>query len=152
MDGQNITPRFEFGFGLSYTTFSYSGLSITSSGDDSRLIQFTVTNTGVFAGYEKPQLYLAYPSSAGEPKRVLRGFEEVELDVGVSSSVSFTLSRRDMRYALLLLEFYGGSCSLLILLSVWDTPSQAYVRPTGTFTVYVGASIRDVRLTGTVVI
>jgi beta-glucosidase len=97
MDAQNITPRFEFGFGLSYTTFAYSSLAITASGA-SQVIKFTVSNTGAFGGTEIPQLYLAYPTSAGEPKKVLRGFEEVILAVGASSTVTITLSKRDMRY------------------------------------------------------
>jgi beta-glucosidase len=97
MDAQNITPRFEFGFGLSYTTFAYSALTITASGT-SYLIGFTVTNSGAFAGTEIPQLYLAYPASAGEPKKVLRGFEEVILAVCSSEAVTMNLSERDMRY------------------------------------------------------
>ncbi|KAJ3570123.1 hypothetical protein NP233_g4610 [Leucocoprinus birnbaumii] len=127
MDANNITPRFEFGFGLSYTTFGYSGLSITTSGT-SKVISFKVTNTGSFAGTEIPQLYLEYPAGAGEPPRVLRGFDEVSLGVGASSTVTMTLNQRDF--------------------SVWDTPSQSYSRPSGTFKVYVGASIKDIRLTG----
>ncbi|KAG6847928.1 hypothetical protein H0H93_004816, partial [Arthromyces matolae] len=126
MEANGIIPRFEFGFGLSYTTFGYSGLSISASGT-SQVITFTVTNTGAFAGAEKPQLYLGYPAGAGEPSKVLRGFEEVILEIGASSAVTMTLSQRDF--------------------SIWDTPSQSYVRPSGTFNVYVGASIRDIRLT-----
>lgn len=99
MDAQNITARFKFGFGLSYTTFAYSSLSIATSGT-SQVITFTVTNTGAFPGAEIPQLYLAYPASAGEPKTVLRGFEEGVLGVGVSESVVITLSQRDMRCVL----------------------------------------------------
>ncbi|KAF8896680.1 glycoside hydrolase family 3 protein [Infundibulicybe gibba] len=128
MDAQNITPRFEFGFGLSYTTFAYSGLSISASGT-SQVIAFTVANTGGFAGTEIPQLYLAYPAASGMPKKVLRGFEEVVLDVGASSQVSISIGQREM--------------------SIWDTPSQSWTRPTGSFTVYVGASIEDIRLMGT---
>ncbi|KJA21128.1 glycoside hydrolase family 3 protein [Hypholoma sublateritium FD-334 SS-4] len=131
MDAQSITPRFEFGFGLSYTTFAYSSLSITGSSGN-YTISFQVKNSGALAGTEKPQLYLAYPAAAGEPKKVLRGFEEVPLAVGASQLVSLTLDKRAM--------------------SVWDTPSQSYVPVSGTFTVYVGASIKDIRLTGTIVI
>ncbi|KIM49543.1 glycoside hydrolase family 3 protein [Hebeloma cylindrosporum] len=131
MDDKGITPRFEFGFGLSYTTFAYSSLSISSS-SDTYTLSFTVANTGALAGTEIPHLYLAYPAAAGEPKRVLRGFEEVDLGVGQSKVVSITLNKRSM--------------------SVWDTPSQSYVRPSGTFTVYIGASIRDTRLTGTIIV
>ncbi|KAG6865348.1 hypothetical protein C0991_003271 [Blastosporella zonata] len=96
MDSRGIVPMFEFGFGLSYTTFAYSGMLISAAGT-SQVVTFTVTNTGAFAGAEKPQLYLAYPPSAGEPSRVLRGFDEVELAVGASSLVTITLGQRDMR-------------------------------------------------------
>jgi len=92
----NITPRFEFGFGLSYTTFSYSSLSIstTSTGYS---VSFTVTNTGAIAGTEKPQLYLGYPAAAGEPPKVLRGFDEVDLTAGQSKTVTLPLIIRDLR-------------------------------------------------------
>lgn len=96
MDNKGITPRFEFGFGLSYTTFAYSSLSISAS-SDTYTLSFIVTNSGALAGTEKPQLYLAYPAAAGEPKRVLRGFEEVDLGVGQSKVVSIVLDRRGMR-------------------------------------------------------
>ncbi|KAF7303817.1 putative beta-glucosidase L [Mycena indigotica] len=133
MDSKNIVPHYEFGFGLSYTTFGYSNLKITSTGSGSSssvTVTFVVANTGAFAGTEKPQLYLAYPASAGEPKRVLRGFDEVgPLAVGASQTVTMSISAREM--------------------SIWDVITQAWVRPSGTFTVTVGASINDVRLTGT---
>ncbi|KAJ7268203.1 glycoside hydrolase superfamily [Mycena haematopus] len=128
MDQEGIAPRFEYGFGLSYTTFAYSGLSITTSGT-SVVVSFTVKNTGAVVGTEKPQLYLGYPPAAGEPPKVLRGFDEVPLAVGASQVVSMSVAARDM--------------------SVWDTPSQSWVRPAGTFRVYVGASSRDIRLNGT---
>ncbi|PPQ82385.1 hypothetical protein CVT25_008346 [Psilocybe cyanescens] len=129
MAAKNITPRYEFGFGLSYTTFGYSGLSISSS-STGYTISFSLTNTGSVAGTEKPQLYLGYPSAAGEPSKVLRGFEEVDLAVGQIKTVSISLITRD--------------------LSIWDTPSQSYVRPSGLFTVFVGASISDIQLTGSI--
>lgn len=96
MGAKNITPRFEFGFGLSYTTFQYSSLSITDSGS-SKVVSFEIMNTGTLKGTEKPQLYLGYPVGAGEPPKVLRGFDEVDLDVGASSTVRLTLSPRDLR-------------------------------------------------------
>lgn len=128
MDAKSITPRFAFGFGLSYTTFAYSALAVTASGAGAR-VAFSVKNTGGVAGTEIPQLYLAYPAAAGEPKRVLRGFEEVVLAAGASETITMDISAREM--------------------SIWDVVSQAWVRPAGTFTVTVGASISDVRLTGT---
>jgi beta-glucosidase len=100
MDAKGFTPHYEFGFGLSYTTFAYSALSISSTGSGSTsqlVVKFTVANTGTLKGTEIPQLYLAYPAAAGEPKRVLRGFEEVVLDAGASKSVSMTVAAREMR-------------------------------------------------------
>ncbi|KAJ7114672.1 glycoside hydrolase family 3 protein [Mycena crocata] len=128
MDARGITPRYEYGFGLSYTTFAYSGLSIASSGT-SKVISFTVTNNGTVVGTEKPQMYLGYPLTAGEPPKILRGFDEVgPLKAGASQKVSMTINQREM--------------------SIWDTPSQSWLRPPGTFTVHVGASSRDIRLNG----
>lgn len=96
MDRQGVTPHFEFGYGLSYTTFSYSALSIATSGT-SRVITFTLKNTGTVAGTEVPQLYLSFPASADEPKMVLRGFDDIDLAAGASASVSMTISQREMR-------------------------------------------------------
>ncbi|KIY44532.1 glycoside hydrolase family 3 protein [Fistulina hepatica ATCC 64428] len=131
MDAHNITPRYEFGFGLSYTTFNYSDMSISNENGE-QVITFTVSNTGDIDGTEIPQLYLAYPDDAGEPPVVLRGFDEVPLSSGQSASVVMTLSERDI--------------------SIWDTVSQTWTIPSGTFTVYVGASVKDIRLTDTFVI
>ncbi|KAJ7089103.1 glycoside hydrolase family 3 protein [Mycena epipterygia] len=132
MDAQGITPHYEFGFGLSYTTFVYSALKIASTGSGTTsavVVSFTVANTGTVTGTEIPQMYLAYPPAAGEPKRVLRGFDEVLLAVGASATVTMNISAREM--------------------SIWNVVTQAWVRPAGTFMVTVGASIKDVRLTGT---
>jgi len=128
MDAKNMTPRFEFGFGLSYTTFSYSGLSVTTSANTSAIatVSFTITNTGSADGTEIPQLYLSYPDSAGEPKKVLRGFEEVPITAGQSAPVSISLSQRDF--------------------STWDVNAQGWVRPPGNFRVMIGASSLDIRL------
>ncbi|KAF7429008.1 hypothetical protein PC9H_008246 [Pleurotus ostreatus] len=92
MDANNIMPRFEFGFGLSYTTFASGPLSIPSG---SKTVTFTVKNTGDVVGTEIVQLYLALPAGAG--KLFLRGFEEVPLAVGESKSVAITASQRDTR-------------------------------------------------------
>ncbi|KAF7319475.1 Glycoside hydrolase family 3 protein [Mycena chlorophos] len=124
----NIVPRYEFGFGLSYTNFTYSGLSVAST-STGKTITFTVKNTGAVSGMDKPQMYLGFPASAGEPPKVLRGFEEVgPLAPGASASVVMTLDSREM--------------------SIWNVVTQAWVVPSGTFDVYVGASILDIRLTG----
>lgn len=102
MNANGIIPRFEFGFGLSYTTFAYSGLFISTSSDPSKAatVSFTIANTGSVDGTEIPQLYLTYPPRAGEPEKVLRGFEEVDIAHGQSVTVRMTLSQRDLRLAL----------------------------------------------------
>jgi len=96
MDERGVVPRFEFGFGLSYTTFTYSSISISLSGTTYH-VSFTVANSGPLAGTEIPQLYLGYPPSAAEPKKVLRGFDEVPLGVGESKTVTMLLDQRSMR-------------------------------------------------------
>lgn len=142
-DARNITPRYEFGFGLSYTTFRYSalvlapGAGLRASASDGAAdlwdplarVEATITNSGAVAGEEVAQLYLGIPDS---PPRQLRGFEKVPLRPGESATVRFELTRRD--------------------LSVWDVVGQRWVVQSGMYPVYVGASSRDIRLTGTLVV
>ncbi|KAF8290885.1 glycoside hydrolase [Clavulina sp. PMI_390] len=129
-DQYNVTPRFEFGYGLSYNfQASYSNLKIVSAGTNAYTVTATVKNTGSRAGTEISQLYLGFPSGSGEPPKVLRGFEGVALSAGGSSTVSFSLGPKDI--------------------STWNSVSGALVRPSGTFTVYVGSSSRNIALTGT---
>lgn len=146
-DQANIAPRFEFGFGLSYTTFSYSGLSIsalsTAVGSTAKIpggtskdfdivatVTCTITNNGTVTGAEVPQLYIGMPASApASPPKQLRGFTKMSLAPGGSATATFNLRRKDLSY--------------------WDTASQAWVLPSGGWSVMVGASSRDIRLTGT---
>ncbi|KAJ7743705.1 glycoside hydrolase family 3 protein [Mycena maculata] len=148
-DQAGIAPRFEFGFGLSYTTFVYSGLTISGStaggtrqsGPGSALdpwlhdpvvtVSFTVKNNGTVAGNEVPQLYLTLPTSANTAPKNLKGFDSVFTGVGQSVSVSLTLSRFDF--------------------STWNVVTQQWEIATGTTTISIGASSRDIRLTGTIV-
>ncbi|KAK8097437.1 beta-glucosidase [Apiospora sp. TS-2023a] len=141
-DEANITPRFEFGFGLSYTEFKYSDLAVKpdekllragpstyAAGlwDIVATVQATVANVGDAEGAEAVQLYLGIPNS---PPRQLRGFEKVPLQPEEEGVVTFELTRRD--------------------LSVWDVVKQSWVVQAGEYGVYVGASSRDVRLTGSI--
>ncbi|KAF2089250.1 glycoside hydrolase family 3 protein [Saccharata proteae CBS 121410] len=150
-----IIPRFEFGHGLSYTTFAYTNLtitylptantaplppsntSITQGGHPALwhpvlLISCTVANTGPVPGHEVAQLYLGIPNA---PVRQLRGFERVWLEAGGgakgATEVVFEVTRRD--------------------LSVWDTVVQEWRLQRGVYGVWVGASSRDLRLEGSVV-
>lgn len=147
-DEASIAPRFEFGFGLSYTTFNYSGASASLAshvggtrrlnasaggrlvpGGPSQLFDtvatasVTVTNTGDVQGDEVVQLYVSYPEGSGEPVNQLRGFTRLHnLRPGASAKASFTLQRRD--------------------LSIWDVPSQGWTLVNGTYRLHFGKSSR----------
>ncbi|KAI0768458.1 beta-glucosidase [Trametes elegans] len=146
-DAANIAPRFEFGFGLSYTTFDYSDLKISGStaggnrqpiGPGAALdpwlhdtvvtVTFTVTNNGTVAGTEIPQLYTSPPASAKSAPLNLKGFDSIFLGPGESTTVTLELTRLDF--------------------SVWDVVSQSWQIPSGETGISIGASSRDLRLKG----
>ncbi|KAH8831573.1 beta-glucosidase [Flagelloscypha sp. PMI_526] len=143
-DHSNVTPLFEFGFGLSYTTFNYSSIQLsgTPSGGgayastDAGLwatavtVTFSVANTGTLAGTEIPQVYVTLPSSASSAPLNLRGFESVAISAGSSTTVTITLPQHAF--------------------SIWNTSSSKWTIPTGTATISVGASSRKIKLTSTV--
>ncbi|GJD02371.1 betaglucosidase [Colletotrichum higginsianum] len=152
-DYYNVTPRYEFGYGLSYTTFNYSSAvevevsaKLTSgfaTGDRSiggredlwdvvATVSTSVSNTGSVVGAEVAQLYVSFPDAAGEPVRQLRGFAKVTIQPGESADVAFPLRRRD--------------------LSVWDVAGQEWKVEGGEYTLYVGASSRDFRAQTTLTI
>ena len=92
-------PLYPFGYGLSYTTFSYSGLEVPTeevNAGDPVHASVTVTNAGKMAGDEVVELYLQFPDVPGAPIRALRGFRRVHLEAGASEKVDFTLGRRDL--------------------------------------------------------
>jgi len=92
-------PLYPFGYGLSYTTFKYSDLSVPTQavaagqpvGADA-----TVTNTGKVAGDEAVQVYLKFPDVKGAPQIALRGFQRIHLEPGESRKVHFDLKDRDL--------------------------------------------------------
>jgi len=132
-DANDVTPLFPFGYGLSYTTFSFSHLTI-SPGRTTSLgnvrVTATVTNTGTRAGSDVAQLYLGDPSSAGQPPRQLKGYQKVTLKPGQSTRVQFTLTTQDLSY--------------------YDSDASAWTVPEGGFQVYVGDSsaLADLPLSG----
>ncbi len=92
-------PLYPFGYGLSYTSFSYSDLKLPASATragDPLSIDVAVTNKGKIAGDEVAQLYLTFPEVAGAPLRALRGFQRVHLDAGQSQTLHFDLKDRDL--------------------------------------------------------
>ncbi|WP_263354012.1 glycoside hydrolase family 3 C-terminal domain-containing protein [Acidicapsa acidisoli] len=93
------TPLYPFGYGLSYSTFSYSNLKLPTTplkAGDPLTAEVTVTNSGSKAGDEVAQLYLSFPDVKGAPIRALRGFKRVHLDAGASQTVKFELRPREL--------------------------------------------------------
>ncbi|MBX3100596.1 MAG: glycoside hydrolase family 3 C-terminal domain-containing protein [Salinibacterium sp.] len=125
-----LPVRYPFGFGLSYTTFAYSGLEVSHRGS---IASVTVTNTGSRAGKEVVQLYISAPTGGiSVPRRELRAFEKVSLDAGESVRVQFTLDSRAYSY--------------------WDVVSSGWVVAGGTYVVEVGSSAHEILDTATVVL
>jgi beta-glucosidase len=92
-------PLYPFGYGLSYTTFSYSNLTLSKraiAAGDPLIADVTVKNTGKREGDEVAELYLTFPSVPGAPLRALRSFKRVHLKAGESQKVSFDLKDRDL--------------------------------------------------------
>jgi beta-glucosidase len=128
-DANNVTPLFPFGFGLSYTSFSYSSLNVGALSNGQATVTATVTNTGSRAGTDVAQLYVGDPASAGEPPHQLKGFQRVTLNPGASATVTFTVTAHD--------------------LASWDTTSNNWIASAGTYQIRVGDSSRTLPLTGT---
>jgi beta-glucosidase len=127
-DANNVTPLFPFGFGMSYTTFSFSNLHIGALNNGQATVTATVTNTGSRAGTEVAQLYVGDPASAGEPPHQLKGFQRVTLNPGASATVTFTVTAHDIAH--------------------WDTTSRNWIASAGTYQVLVGDSSRNLPLNG----
>jgi beta-glucosidase len=92
-------PLWPFGYGLSYTTFKYSRLTLPRTpinAGDPLDVAVTVTNSGHLAGDEVAQLYLKFPDVPGAPIRGLRGFQRIHLSPGASQRVEFHLQGRDL--------------------------------------------------------
>ena len=125
---QPSTPAYPFGFGLSYTKFSYSKISMSKSvykRGETVDVTVTVTNTGDVAGEEVVQLYIRDMSAdISRPVKELKGFQKIRLDKGQSKIVSFRLSEKDLSY--------------------WNRDLKFKADP-GTFKVFVGGNSRDVQ-------
>src|SRR5205807_318674 len=101
-DSQGLQPAFPFGFGLSYTHFSYSKLVITpgTGPETSASVSVTVKNTGTRTGWAVPELYVSQPPQSGlpEPMLQLKGFAKVALAPGKSRVVTMPLNARSFSY------------------------------------------------------
>lgn len=117
---------FPFGHGLSYTSFDYSGLSVTPNKDGFD-VALRITNTGKVRGKETAQVYLSHEKSIlFRPEKELKGFAKVDLGPGEACEVRVTLDRRAF--------------------AAWDPGKPGWVVESGTWKILVGASSRDIRL------
>jgi beta-glucosidase len=134
-DYENLTglPLFPFGYGLSYTTFEYSNLTIEkpiAKKGDKINVSFVVTNTGKLAGDEVAQVYVRdLIASVARPVQALKGFERIHLQPGASKTVTLTLNPEDFE--------------------MLNAKMQTVIEP-GDFTIMIGSSSRDIRLKKTV--
>ncbi|ADK81217.1 glycoside hydrolase family 3 C-terminal domain-containing protein [Sediminispirochaeta smaragdinae] len=133
-DVKKIEMLYPFGHGLSYTDFTYSGLRLSSakmSSNDTLSLSVMIKNTGNKAGAEVIQIYVQSPlGMVKRPIKELKGFEKVYLEIGEEKELEFLLPPRAFSY-------YERD------LHDWYTPS-------GEYTIHVGSSSRDLRLSGTV--
>ena len=129
-DRSEIKPLFPFGFGLSYTTFAFSNLSVTPakvSAGDPITVSFDIQNIGQRAGAEVAQIYVGDPSATvPRPVKELKGFTRVVLGPGEPKHVSLTLDRRSLAY--------------------WDVTSKDWKVDPGEFVIYVGDSSTNLPL------
>jgi beta-glucosidase len=121
-----VPVRYPFGHGLSYTTFRYEDLKA-----DSRAVTFQLTNTGKTDGAEVAQVYVSCRNGkVFRPKKELKGFSKVFLKAGQSQTVTIPLDDKAFRY--------------------WNTQTNRWEMETANYDILVGASVSDVRLTGTI--
>lgn len=125
-DTANKAVKYPFGFGLSYTSFEYTGLELAPDG-----VSFTIKNAGSVPGAEIAQVYVAAPKSGVFcPEKELRGFARVELSPGETKRVFVRLPERAYQY--------------------WNVSENRWATAGGRYEILIGASSRDIRLRGVV--
>lgn len=131
-DANDKTPAFPFGHGLSYTTFDVGSPTVAKNGSKYD-VKVTVKNTGAKTGSEVVQVYVGLPAAPGykQPPKRLVGFSKVELAAGASKEVTLTIDPAASNHPL----------------SYWNTNTNLWTTPKGTFKVYVGNSSRNVQET-----
>jgi beta-glucosidase len=128
-EAQNKKPLFPFGFGLSYTTYEYSGLSVDST---ARTARFTVKNSGKRPGTEIAQVYGRLPKGSDESFKRLVGWKRITLAPGESQTVTIAIDDR--------------------VLNTFDEEKNAWKLPAGEYQVMVGGSSDDTPLLATLVV
>ena len=127
-DAENKKPLFPFGFGLSYTTYRYSGLQVTPG--EKTKVSFTVTNTGSREGTEIAEVYAGLPAAAQEPPKRLVGFTRVKLNPGEKKNVTVEIEPK--------------------YLSIFDEQKDDWSLLPGDYTIMVGGSSDNLPLKGSV--
>jgi beta-glucosidase len=123
-EAENKPVLFPFGFGLSYTSYRYAGLTVSAG--DKVTATFTVTNIGARPGSEIAEVYATLPEAAGEPFKRLVGFTKIKLDLKEKRTVSVDI---DQKY-----------------LSIFDEAKDGWVLIPGDYTILVGGSSQDLPL------
>ncbi|WP_026442899.1 beta-glucosidase [Pseudacidobacterium ailaaui] len=125
-EAEHKAPLFPFGFGLSYTSYAYSGIKTDSA---QRTVTFTVKNTGKRAGTEIAQVYAVLPEAAGEPFKRLVGWQRVSLQPGEAKTVSVVVDP--------------------LMLSIFDEQKDGWELLPGTYAILAGPSSEETPLHGT---
>lgn len=121
-DTSKVRVQYPFGFGLSYTDFTYSDLQVDEMG-----VNFTVTNTGTMDGSEVAQLYISLPEAAVfRPEKELKGFQKIFLKAGESKKVRITFDDKSFRY--------------------WNVNTNQWETEKGSYKIMIGACVSDIRL------
>jgi len=123
-EAENKQPLFPFGFGLSYTTYGYSGLKVD---DQQRQVTFSVKNTGSRSGAEIAQVYVQLPTAAGESYKRLVAWERIPLAAGESKTVTLPLNP--------------------LYMSIFDEKKDAFSLLPGDYKILVGPSSHETPLT-----
>ncbi len=133
---EHIAPLFPFGYGLSYTSFSYRRLAVTRQTDGRQpvTVSFDARNDGSRTGTDTPQVYLTLPAATGEPGRRLVGFGQVTLRPGQVRRVSVTIDPGSAQHPL----------------SYWSTASHSWATLPGQYQVSAGSSAQDLPLSAPV--
>jgi beta-glucosidase len=127
LEKNKIVPTFPFGYGLSYTTFEYSDLSVKNAGGQNCTVTLKVKNTGKVAGQEVVQLYVADGHTpAPRPVKELKGFAKVLLDPGQTKQVTMNLNSRSFAW--------------------FDANNHQWKVTPGTFHILAGSSSADIRM------
>ncbi|MFI5185968.1 MAG: glycoside hydrolase family 3 C-terminal domain-containing protein [Chitinophagales bacterium] len=128
----NVKPAYEFGFGLSYTSFDYSNLKLSATSFNKKILAtVTIKNSGSVAGKEAVQLYISAPSKTlDKPSEELKGFAKTKLlQPGESQTISFDIDAED--------------------LASFDSKRESWVAEAGTYSIKIGASSQSIKQTAT---